>query len=278
MNFVYLIPRLVRHFMPETLARYLLKRRWLIQPGLESNDPIGAANRYIQILANYKISIQGKRILVFGYGGRLAIGVELLKRGAAHVVLCDHFISLDHERNQQLLPQYENYLIEDGGLIKPRAEFITLLHGDIRDLAIQKEVLLVDCVLSNSVYEHLHDVDGITHALAGLTVPNGVHLHFVDLRDHYFKYPFEMLTYSSRIWTSFLNPTSNLNRFRLLDYKNIFERYFQRVEIDVIERLEKEFEAIHSRVRPEFLSGDIAVDSVSLIQIFTEKPGIAALS
>jgi hypothetical protein len=130
----------------------------------------------------------------------------------------------------------------------------------------------VDYVLSTSVYEHLDDVKGITRALADLTVPHGVHLHFVDLRGHYFKYPFEMLTYSSRVWRSFLNPTSNLNRLRFRDYQIIFEKNFQTVDMNVTERLEKEFEVVKNRVRPEFKSGDSSVDSVTLIQVVARGP------
>jgi len=271
-NLRYLSLRLIRHFMSESLARFLLRQRWVIQPGLESSDPRAAADRYVAALAGKDSPISGRRILVFGYGGRFAIGVELLKRGAAHVVLCDHFISLDHERNLGLLPQHANYLMKEDGVIKPRPEFITLLHGDVRERDIQEKILRVDCVFSNSVYEHLDDVGGITHALAKLTRPDGVHLHFVDLRDHYFKYPFEMLAYSNRVWKNFLNPSSNLNRFRMNDYKKIFQSEFVRTEVDVLERLGNEFQAARSRIRPEFLGGDDMVDSVSLIQIFAEKP------
>jgi hypothetical protein len=271
-NLRYVFLRLIRHFMPEVLARLLLKRRWVIQPGLESSDPETAASRYVQAFTEKGMSIPGKRVLVFGYGGRFAIGVELLKRGALHVVLSDHFISLDNERNLGLLPKYTHYLGMENGTIRPRPEFMTLLHGDIRKAEIQAQVSAVDCVLSNSVYEHLDDVDGITRALTALTRPNGLHLHYVDLRDHYFKYPFEMLAYPSRIWNSFLNPTSNLNRFRLGDYRNIFTKYFKRVDISVLERLENEFQAIRPRIRPEFLSGDPGVDSVTLILIFAELP------
>ena len=156
--------------------------------------------------------------------------------------------------------------------VKPRSEFITLLHGDIREESIQKQIAEVDYVLSTSVYEHLDDVDGITRALAKLTAPNGIHLHFVDLRDHFFKYPFEMLTFSESTWKNFLNPTSNLNRFRLTNYREVFDAYFQKVNITVLERLEDEFRTARSRIRPEFLTGDEAVDSVALIQVLAEVP------
>jgi hypothetical protein len=156
--------------------------------------------------------------------------------------------------------------------VRPRPEFITLVHGDIRDVEVWGRLAPVDCVLSNSVYEHLEDVKGVTRVLAGLTLPEGVHLHFVDLRDHYFKYPFEMLAYSERVWKSLLNPTSNLNRLRMPEYRREFERYFGEVDILVLERLEKEFHAIYSRIRPEFLSADPEVDSTTLICIIASRP------
>ena len=256
--------------MPESVARFLLKRRWIIRPGLESSDPFAAVEQYMSGVTASGKSLIGKRVLVFGYGGRFAVGVELLRRGAAHVVLCDHFVLLDKERNLELLPVYPEYLVGENDNVRPRAEYITLLHGDIREDAIQKQITEVDVVLSTSVYEHLDDVKGITHALAKLTASNGFHLHFVDLRDHFFKYPFEMLTFSEGVWRNFLNPTSNLNRFRLGNYREVFDAYFRKVEIKILERLEPEFRAIRARIRPEFLTGDEAVDSVSLIQVIAE--------
>jgi hypothetical protein len=268
----YLFLRLARHFMPEGLARFLLKRRWLIRPGLESSDPSAAVEQYIAGLSAYGKSIQGKRILVFGYGGRFAVGVELLRRGASHVVLCDHFVLLDKERNLELLPAYTDYLLLENGDVKPRAEFITLLHGDIREDAIQKQIPQVDFVLSTSVYEHLDDVDGITRALAKLTDAKGMHLHFVDLRDHYFQLPFEMLSYSESAWKNFLNPTSNLNRFRANDYRKVFNTYFGKTNISVLQRQEDEFRKARARIRPEFLTGNEDVDSITLIHVFAELP------
>jgi hypothetical protein len=272
-NIKYLTLRLVRHFMPEAVARFLLKRRWIIRPGLESSDPSAAVDQYIKALSAYGRSVQGKQVLVFGYGGRFAVGVELLRQGASHVVLCDHFVLMDRERNLELLPDYGDYLVIENNDVKPRPEFITLLHGDIRDDSIQKQISHVDYVLSTSVYEHLDDVDGITSALANLTAAQGAHLHFVDLRDHYFKYPFEMLTFSEGVWKNFLNPTSNLNRFRLANYQKVFDSYFQKVDILILNRQEDEFRNTRSRIRPEFLTGNDVMDSVTLISIYSQDLG-----
>jgi hypothetical protein len=258
--------------MPESVARFFLKRRWVIQPGLESTNPTAAVEQYIQALNEHGITIQNKRILIFGYGGRFAVAVELLKRGARHIILCDHFVLLDHERNLQLLPANEMYLKQNQNEVQPRSEFITLLHGDILEMSLQEKISQVDCVLSTSVYEHLDDVDGITKALANLTSPQGLHLHFVDLRDHYFKYPFEMLKFSKKVWKYLLNPTSNLNRFRLNDYQKIFNQYFETVEIKVLERDLDEFHKATKQIRPEFKTGDEAIDAITLISIFVSQP------
>lgn len=272
MNLKYLALRLARHFMPEGLARFLLKRRWIIKPGLESEDPSAAAERYARTLAARGASLQDKRVLVFGYGGRFAIGVELLERGAAHVTLCDHFVLLDDARNRELLRAYDRYLTADRERVRPRSEYITLLHGDIRAEIVQRQIPEADLILSTSVYEHLQDVDGVTRALAQLTAPGGAHLHFVDLRDHYFQYPFEMLAYSERVWRAFLNPTSHLNRFRLNDYRRAFEANFSVVEFEVLERLTEEFRAARGRIRAEFLTGDEDTDAAAQISVFAAQP------
>lgn len=278
MNFQYLLLRLFRHFLPESVARFLLKRRWLIRPGLESSDPFAAVDQYINALNSSGKSIVGKRVLVFGYGGRFAVACELLRRNASHVVLCDHFMSLDHERNMELLQQYADYLHLDNGNVMPLPQYTTLLHGDIRDGKVQEKISAVDLVLSTSVYEHLDDVKGITHALARLTAAQGAHLHFVDLRDHYFKYPFEMLAFSEETWKRFLNPTSNLNRFRLPDYQKVFDLYFNKIEITVTKRNEEEFQLALPRIRPEFLTGDVSVDAVGLISIMAESPKLKVIN
>jgi hypothetical protein len=198
--------------------------------------------------------------------------VELLRQGAAQVVLCDHIASIDNERNLELLPQYEEYLQLEQGTVKPRPECITLLHGDIREQELRQRIGAVDYVFSTSVYEHLDDVEGITSALAALTEAGGLQVHFVDLRDHFFKYPFEMLSYSDKAWYGWLNPSSHHNRYRIWDYRRAFEASFQNVEISVLGRDEAAFEMARARIRPEFLSGNQADDPVTLIRVLASRP------
>jgi hypothetical protein len=272
LNLPYLIPRLIRHFMPEKLVRTLLLRNIIIQSGLETNNPFAAIHRYTDVLSQHGFSFQGKRVLVFGYGGRFDIGFGILKEGAAHIILCDKYAPPDENHNRRMFGAEEKYFMMESQGLRPRPELMSLLEADIREVRASKTIQPVDIVISSSVYEHLDDVEGITHALAGLTKPDGIHLHYVDLRDHFFKYPFEMLRFSESTWRRWLNPSSNHNRYRLWDYRRVFEDCFEHVEIEILSREEEAFHKIRPHLRLEFVSGNIDEDAVGTIQVVALKP------
>jgi SAM-dependent methyltransferase len=212
--------------------------------------------------------LNGKRVLVFGYGGNFAVGAELLRAGARHIVLLDRFAPPDDRRNRELVRAYPDYFSLRGDQVATNEAFITLIHDDVKNVRVEK----FDLVLSSSVYEHLDDVDGLTKALAALTAPSGVHIHYVDLRDHYFALPFEMLKFSEQTWRKWLNPTSNLNRFRLRDYQRVFDTYFSEVTINVLAREPEAFGRAQSQIRPEFLTGNESHDTVTLIEVLASNP------
>ena len=272
MNLPYLIPRLVRHFLPEKLARALLLRNIIIHPGLETDNPLAAVKRYADVLSRRGLSFQGKRVLVFGYGGRFDIGVGLLKEGAGHVILCDKYAPPDEAHNRQLFAADEKYFLLENKGLRPRPEWMTLLEADIREVQVPAQLEPVDLVISSSVYEHLDDVEGITRALAGLTKLDGIQIHFVDLRDHFFKYPFEMLRFSEKAWQTWLNPSTNHNRYRLWEYRNAFKACFEQVEIEVVTREEEAFRKVLPRIRPEFITGNMDEDAVGVILVIASKP------
>jgi hypothetical protein len=272
LNLPYLIPRLVRHFLPEKLVRTLLLRSLIIRPGLETSDPRAAVQRYVEVLAERGLSLRGKRVLVFGYGGRFDIGLGLLKEGAAHVILCDKYARPDEAHNRQMFAVEENYFVMEKAGLRPRPEWVTLLESDIREIQASKLVEPVDVVLSSSVYEHLDDVAGITRALSGLTKPDGIQIHFVDLRDHFFKYPFEMLRFSESTWRNWLNPSSNHNRYRLWNYHQAFAACFAQVEVEVLSREVEAFQKVKPYLRPEFMSGNLDDDTVTLIRVIAARP------
>ncbi len=268
----YLLLRFLRRRLPAGLVRALLRRGLGLQPGLETRAPLEAVARYEAVLQEYGHDWQGRRVFILGYGGYLGVAVEILRRGAAHVAVCDPYARLDPRRNAHLAqqPAYAAYFQPRSA--HPRPEVITVYHEDVRRLAAQGRLSPADLVLSNSVYEHLDDVEGITAALARLTRPTGVNVHFIDLRDHFFRYPFEMLTFSEQTWRRWLNPTSNLNRLRLPDYARVFRAHFAQVNIQVLARDLAAFRKVKPRIRPEFLTGDDEVDAVTHIVVVAQKP------
>jgi hypothetical protein len=272
LNLPYLIPRLIRHFLPEKLVRTLLLRNIIIQPGLETNDPFAAVQRYVEVLSKLGRSFRGQRVLVFGYGGRFDIGLGILKAGAAHVILCDKYAPPDDAHNRRMFATEQNYFVVENQELRPGPEWMTLLQADIREVYASGSLEPVDIVISSSVYEHLEDVEGITRALAGLTKPDGLQIHYVDLRDHFFKYPFEMLRFSEATWRRWLNPSSNHNRYRLWNYRRAFQACFEQVEILILTREEEAFRKLLPRIRPEFVSGNLEEDAVGLIQVLASKP------
>ena len=272
MHIDYLFLRLVRHFMPSSLVRFFLQNEIIIRPGLETRDPSAAIKQYQEKLAQTGQSCDGKRIMVFGYGGNFAIGCMLIDVGAEHVVLSDKFAPPDNRINAGLLSKYGDYLDQIDGQVMPKGEYITILQGDVRQVASHPGTPKMDLILSRSVYEHLDEVDDITRALAILTKPTGSQIHFIDLRDHYFKYPFEMLTISEKAWNTWFNPTSNLNRLRYTDYQYIFERYFDKVQATILERDPEAFEKARPLIHPEFLTGDPGIDSATQIVIIASQP------
>ncbi len=267
----YLLLRFIRRRLPDWVMRAVLSRRIGIRPGLETRDPEAAVARYQSMLEAKGRTIADRTILVLGYGGSFGVAVELLRRRARHVVLCDPYASPDSRVNLDWLNKEEPYLHQEADEITTNPEWITLVHTRIMDYELRGG-RKVDLVLSSSVYEHLLSPDKETQALARLTTADGFQLHLIDLRDHFFIYPFEMLCYSEEIWRRWLNPTSNLNRFRIWDYETTFRRYFQKVECEILSSDMAAFRKIKPRIKSEFLRGDESRDAITRIAVFACRP------
>jgi hypothetical protein len=254
------------------LARFFLRRGWLIRPGIETSAPLQAAERYFEKLSLKGWDITDQRVMVFGYGGNFELACILLEHGARHVVLCEKDTSPDNSRNRLLLPRYAEFLKVENRKVAPNPDKITLVEGDIRQVARSSDMGRVNLVLSSSVFEHLEDVVGINAALAALTSSNGAALHFIDLRDHFFKYPFEMLCYSEQTWKRWLNPSSHLNRLRTKDFRQVFEGSYRHVNIEVQQREEIKFLQSKTRIRREFLTGNLEEDAAAIVVCFCKNP------
>jgi SAM-dependent methyltransferase len=262
----YLVLRLVRRHLPDSVVRTLLHRGIFIRPGLETASPDQAIRRFIDGLAAAGDTVRGKRVLIFGYGGGFGVGVGLLRAGASHVVLLDPFAQPVDRLNLAIAETSAPFLTAEDGRAVPNPEYLTVVHTSLAEY-LEGGGKPVDLVLSNSVLEHVDGLALVVPQLARVMRPGGGQLHFVDLRDHFFKYPFEMLCHSERVWRRWLNPGSNLNRLRVADYERVFRASFRDVQVEPLEAYPEELRAVRSRIRPEFLTGDDAQDAVGRIVV-----------
>jgi hypothetical protein len=246
----------------------------LIQPGLETRHPHAAAKRYLKVLEKQDKTLKGKRILVLGYGGYLGLGDALLKMGAKHVTLLDPYARSYERENLRLATKSNPFISSVGKQVIPNPDYLTLHHKPINEVSLEARER-VDYVLSSSVYEHLTHPLEVTRHLSNWTNADGSHIHFIDLRDHFFRYPFEMLSYSEATWRKFLNPSSHLNRFRIWSYEAIFQQVFEKVNLEIVEHDFQAYRKNVHRIRQEYISGDENRDAATKITIFASLPTIS---
>jgi len=267
----YLLLRTVRHFMPAAWAQWLLRRGWIIKPGLETKDPDTAAARYLDILNRNNCSLEQAEVFILGYGGHFDVGLSLLEAGAAAITFCDPFAQPDLEAAEKLAARRPGMIQVMNGELIFLDDRISLLSVDVRSI-IETHRRRFALVLSSSVFEHVDSPHEIADALSMITTVDGCHIHFIDLRDHFFKYPFEMLCYDERAWKNFLNPTSNLNRCRIADFQTAFSAHFAEVEWEILSSDRAAFERTQVRIKPQYLSGNIEVDAVTRILLTARQP------
>jgi hypothetical protein len=215
--------------------------------------------------------LEGKQVFVLGYGGFFGLGVELLRRGARHVVLCDPYAQEDQRANLLLADGAAPFLRREGNSVSADPRWLTVFHGSA---AAYGETIQPrpDLILSSSVCEHLQDPLGTLATLRRLMGEHGAQLHIVDVRDHFFRYPFEMYCHSEWVWTRILEPRSHLNRLRPWQWEALFRQQFQSVQLRVLDSDVVRFRREKSRIRSEFLSGDEGLDAANKIALWASAP------
>lgn len=265
----YLVQRVARNLLPAAVAD-MARRRFGGIPGGESHAPDHFAAHYAETLDRYGRSFVGSTVLVFGHGPSYGFACALLAAGASHVYLWDPYAKPDEIVNRRWRDRYPEYLELRGGHVVPHGGWMTLLAPGERPGEI--EFPRVDLVVSTSVFEHLADPDLWAAKLARAAAPDGLNLHMIDLRDHFFDRPFEMLCYSQATWERWLNPRHHLNRWRHDDYVALFRRYFGDVEVEILESDPRLLEQYRPRIRPEFLTGDDRIDCALEIEVVAWSP------
>ena len=258
----YWTMRSLRRATPQQVVDFLLDKGLFIKPGFGTSAPRMLAEDYAERAGRLGIPVSGSTSLVVGFGGGYGIGVHLLELGAERVVLQDPFAPERIHRDLALPPELRDRYFAPSGAIKD--ERLVVVREHVHQYAARAPES-VDLIFSSSVLEHVSDLQSLARGCKTLMRSGGANIHSVDLRDHYFRYPFEMLCYSETTWHRFLNASNNLSRLRIPDYRRIFDACFDRVAIEPFEWLRDEFHSCKHRIRPEFLTGDDEIDAAARV-------------
>ena len=107
---------------------------------------------------------------------------------------------------------------------------------------------------------------GTVPELARATAPGGEQLHFVDMRDHFFKHPFEMLCHSEWVWRAVPQSRQQPQPAPRLGLRAHLPGELSAGHGRAARRLTPPaFRAARPRIRPEFLTGNDERDAVTRI-------------
>lgn len=212
-NPAYLGARLVRRLLPETIAQRFLSRR-----GVSSRKVYeGTTRKYLTAIQKVGLdSLFGEQasltILEAGTGLYNPAAAPLLLSGVARLILLEPFLGKnpDYARFRARFDDLLSFAREDSSYplaIKdawPRVSDSNLPEGVELTANFWEDTGLpsasIDGVFSSSVLEHLREPASILRECGRVVRPGGFMINTVDMRDHFFRYPLEMLKFSKAGW------------------------------------------------------------------------------
>lgn len=245
-DLAYLVPRLLRRAcFPTAIPRAIST----LLPGFRSNAGTQSCARVVGLYDQHltpKLGAdwpRGRRILEVGIGATNSSAYEVAARGATSAIAFEPFVPLDSPTDAALLAECAARYQQPAASIAARVQRLTALTS-VPDASL-------DLILSNSVLEHVGEMDALARDLRRILAPGGAMLHLVDYRDHFFRFPYHHLLWSEETWQRWLNP-GDLPRWRIRDHLDAFERTGLRVEVVRASPLADEFAKVRNRIHPHF--------------------------
>jgi SAM-dependent methyltransferase len=183
----------------------------------------------------------GKTILEIGSGSTNGTAYGISGRGG-HCIAYEPYSPLDRKKDEEIFSRQ----IAQRHPTLDREKVLRI--SDLKNLSKSS----VDLVLSHSVLEHVRDLDQLLVDLRPVLKPEASMVHIVDYRDHFFKYPFHFLQFSTATWYRYLDP-GDLSRARIGDHLRIFER--RGFHVEVLSRVKdaSSLLGMKGRIHKEFL-------------------------
>jgi len=206
-NLEYVTLRIIRRFLfnGEVLDRLgSFIPYWRVNQGRLDPEPIVTA--YQQLARQAGVDLHDKRVVELGCGATNGTGYEWTARFRGHWTGVEPFAFFDQDLDATL---FANVRMRQPSAARERTSRMRELAGLDSGSA--------DIIVSNSVLEHVRDPLALFEQCQRVLTPEGMMLHQVDYRDHFFKYPFHFLTFSKALWDNLLDP-GDLPRFRLDDH------------------------------------------------------------
>lgn len=271
MKLGYMLRGLIRHQIPDRWFFGLMKL--FGNSTLSETDPDGSMLELVNRLESIGTELRGKHILDVGSGRYARVALRMLKAGAKRVTLVDMYaVELTRPEHRSMLLQDCNNLGLDADDALAR---ILVYSADITSMPAPTAEQAVDIVSTAAALEHARDPQAVLTKCWEWLKPGGLTSHFIDLRDHSFQTPFEMLTFSDQVWKRWLDPQGgfSLNRWRVTDYVTAMQRIgFAGIDYKVLQSDKAGLSVVMPRLDERFRSISTDMLSALWVHLYAWKP------
>ncbi len=280
-NLRYIAYRFLRRWVPPGLT-YALASRDKTTPETIGDD----AWLYARILQEQDIPLTGAKVLEIGPGTYNPFSALLFKLGVRKVHLQEPFV---RDLQPLKLKQRMQYFWDHGPEAIPNAPDLEEIIGDdgFKPEKVHLYAGMADklpcpdssqnLVLSSLVLQFVPNMSEVFDECRRVLREGGYMLHIIDLRDHYFRYPFEMLTFSRRVWEKYLTSLKGgrgyHNRLRILDYEELCRKVgFESIVLKPLGRDSEAYARVKPKLHPDFKAYSEKDMSVTMVALLARKP------
>lgn len=236
------------------LRKFVFKESFLIKFGRfipyyltnrNQIDPALIINQYEEYLP---ARTPCNTILEIGVGATNSSGYAMIAhQWAEQVYLLEPYVSFYPACDTDLLNQLASKTQLTASAIKEKV----FRFQDIQKIENQS----VDLILSSSVLEHVLTPATLFRELKRILKTDGMMLHLVDYRDHFFKYPYHFLQFSKKTWHKYLDP-GDLPGWRLQTHVDLFQKIGLSVDIVFQQQEKSHFEKIKPYISIDYNKQD----------------------